>query len=255
LNAELRKGVSAQGNLAVNRELLLLAGGNQVSPAPYRRETGECLAPALEQGQPKANAGQFAGVFRETCAIVGGRILYSAPENVATKGSFSAVTRDRTVTLCFGGVPPAWDEKSFVFVNFKHGKIACADADKVAARIESGFPENVRGRRPGWNSALADAFAEDGAVRWATDLDVEEGFEALSLAVAPNAVVAVVQGQDKFRAQPEWLLVALDPADGKVLERQRLPGPPLPGGLLVDRDGQAVVALLDGGIVCHGAQG
>jgi hypothetical protein len=34
--------------------------------------------------------------------------------------------------------------------------------------------------------------------------------------------------------------------------RQELPGEPLPGGLLVDRDGQVVVTMLDGRVLCFG---
>ena len=74
--AELRKGVSVQVKLATQGNRLLLAGGNQVSPAGYDLDTGECLAAALTQGQPKSNNGQFVGTFRGEHAIVGGRILF-----------------------------------------------------------------------------------------------------------------------------------------------------------------------------------
>ena len=33
-----------------------------------------------------------------------------------------------------------------------------------------------------------------------------------------------------------------------------LPGEPLPGGLLIDRNGHPVVVLLDGSVVCYGPQ-
>jgi hypothetical protein len=152
-----------------------------------------------------------------------------------------------------GGIPPAWSDSVLVLVNFKHGKIACIDAGKAEARITRGLPERQGGQR-GFGT-LADAFLEDGAVRWQQDLGEAEGFEALSLAVAPNAVVAVVEGQDKFRAQPQWFLVALDLADGKQLFRQDLRAEPLPGGLLIDRAGRIVVRLLDGRVACYGPEG
>ena len=41
LNPELRKGVSAQGNLAIHGDQLLMAGGNQVNPARFDLATGE----------------------------------------------------------------------------------------------------------------------------------------------------------------------------------------------------------------------
>ena len=133
LSEELRKGVSAQGNIAILGDQLLLAGGNQVSPAPFDLATGELRAKPFSQGQPKANSGQFAGVFLGKSAMVGGRILYSAAENVATKGSYIAFTDKGAYTLNHGGVPPAWDETTMAVVNFKHGSIECFDTEAIIA--------------------------------------------------------------------------------------------------------------------------
>ncbi|MCH8246525.1 MAG: hypothetical protein IH951_08975, partial [Bacteroidetes bacterium] len=127
-----------QGNLTVQGNRLLLAGGNQVSPAAYDLDSGVCSAAALTQGQPKSNNGRFVGTFRGEHAIVGGRILFSAPQNVSTKGSFQVVTGGRRSTLSFGGIPPAWNEKHFALVNYQRGQLTCCDADKVAARIKKG---------------------------------------------------------------------------------------------------------------------
>jgi outer membrane protein assembly factor BamB/SAM-dependent methyltransferase len=252
LSPELRKGVSAQGNLTIRGKLVLLAGGNQVSPAAFDIETGECLAGGFDQGRPKANGGSFVGVFRDDAVIAGGRVLYSAPENVATKASFDVVTAERTLKLAQGGIPPAWDGATMALVNFKHGKLTACDAEKAAARIRQGYPERSAADRRGWLDTLAGAFAEDGAVRWQADLGEAEGFEALSLAVAPEVVVAVIRHQDKFRAQGEWFLAGFDAQTGKVRFRTELPREPVPGGLLIDRQGRVVVAALDGSILAYG---
>ena len=70
------------------------------------------------------------------------------------------------------------------------------------------------------------------------------------MVVCPNAVVAVVQYQQKYRSQPQWYVAAFDVQTGKTFYRQELSSEPLPGGLLVDRDGRAIVTMLDGGLLC-----
>jgi outer membrane protein assembly factor BamB len=97
---------------------------------------------------------------------------------------------------------------------------------------------------------LSAAFKTDGAVRWTSDLGESNKFEALSLAVCPNAILAVVQFQQKYRAQPQWYVVAFDKQKGAPLWRQELRDEPLPGGLLVDRDGRVIVSMLAGGLTC-----
>jgi len=253
LNPELRKGVSALGNLAIQGDRLLLAGGNQVSPAAFDLETGECLAATFDQGQPKANAGRFVGVLDDQHAVVGGRVLYSAPRNVATKGSFQVTTKRRPLVLNYGGVPPAWNGATLVLANFRHGKLTCCDAKGAAARIEKGFPPPTTQRPQRWIS-LADVFEADGAVRWQSDLGEPNKFETLSLAVCPNSVVAVVQYQHRIRSQPQWFVAAFNAENGTPYRfwRQELPSEPLPGGLLVDKDGQVVVTMLNGNVICLG---
>ncbi|MFH0901081.1 MAG: hypothetical protein V2A73_10665, partial [Pseudomonadota bacterium] len=256
LSPELRKGVSAQGNLTIQGDQLLLAGGNQVSPARFELATGKCLAAPFPQGQPKANHGKFVGVFGESCAIFGGRTLYSSPQNVANKDSFVAATDHGAFNLVFGGIPPAWSDETFALVNFRRSKITCCDAQKVAERIQKGFPEPAQGRQ-NWLRTLTEAFEADGAVRWQSDLNEPEKFEGLSLAVCPESVVAVVQFQNQVRAQPQWFLAAFMAGDGTPIWfwRHELPSEPLPGGLLVDRNGQVVVTLLDGTVLCFGPAG
>jgi outer membrane protein assembly factor BamB len=250
LSKELRKGISVQGNLTIRGDRLLLAGGNQVSPAAFDLNSGKCLAGTFPQGQPKANNGKFVGVFREQQTIYGGRILYSAPENVATKSSFVAITPGKAFTLSFGGVPPAWDDDTLALVNFRRGKLTCCETDKVAARIDKGFPQPPRIRH--WQANLAETLRADGAIRWQSDLGQPNKFEALSTAVCPKTVVAVVQYQPMSRAHPEWSVVAFDKNNGAVVWRQGIPAQPLPGGLLIDRQGQVVVTMLDGTVLCLG---
>ena len=252
VNGELRKGVSVQGNLTIQGDQLLLAGGNQISPARFDLQTGKLLAESFDQGRPKANHGQFVGVYRDRHAIAGGRILFSSAKNVSTKGSFVAFVDEKPRTLNFGGIPPAWDEKTVAMVNYQNGKLTCYDSNQVADRLQKGFPsseDKPRRRR----AALAEVFDAEGAVRWQSDLGESNKFEALSLAVCPNAIVAVMQYQQKYRSQPQWFVVAFDAEDGIIYWRHEIDSEPLPGGLLVDRGGQILVTMLKGDVLCLGA--
>ena len=252
LNAELRKGVSVQGNLSIQGGQLLMAGGNQVSPAHYDLKSGICDAPSFEQGQSKANNGKFVGVFHGDTAIAGGRILHSSARNVATKGSFDAYREGRRTRFVSGGIPPAWNRESFAFVNFKFGKLTCLDSAKVAKQITEGIPR-AKGQDRGFGDLVA-LLEQGDAVRWKTDLGSSNKFEVVSLLVCPNAVVAVTHFQSRNRAQPQWWLSALDKKNGQQILRQEIRGEPLPDGLLMDRQGQVVVAMLDGSHLCFGQE-
>ena len=246
LNEELRKGVSAQGILTVHNDRLLLAGGNQVSPAPFDLETGECLAEPFDQGRPKANHGQFVGMFGGKFPIVGGRILYSAPENVANKESFVILTGPTSVRINYGGIPPTWNEDTAALVNFKHGKVTCCDVSIILEHLAS-----IAEVSP-WD--LSHALESTGAVRWQSDLGQSQKFEAISLVLTPDAAVAVVQHQNNYRAQQQWFVVALDTKEKGTLWRHEIYRDPLPGGLLIDKQGQVIVTMLDGSVHCLAAK-
>lgn len=251
LNAELRKGVSVQGNLSLDGDRLLLAGGNQVSPAAFDIRTGQCLAKDFDQGHPKANNGRFVGLFADRFPIVGGRILYSAPENVSTKGNFQLDGgKHGLITVNFGGIPPAWDETAVALVNFQNGPLTCYDAEKFALRLEQGLGDvsQLPGERR--MVALLDILESEGALKWSSVLGEPNKFEAVAMVVCPNAIVAAVQQQHKFRSQRQWFVAALDKQTGRELWRQELPSIPLPDGLLVDGNGKVVVCLTNGSVVC-----
>ena len=255
LNAELRKGVSAQGNMVVMDEHLLLAGGNQISPATYDRATGKCLSDPFEQGYPKpqptryfappANHGRFVGVLANEFPVFGGRILYSAPENVASKGNFNVQADGNQWNLCYGSIPPAWNDETVALVNYKHGKITACDISKMQSHLKQDNSSGSRG-------AVADAFAKSGLFRWQTDLGEPQKFEVSSLALGPDSVVATVQYQIKHRAQTQRYLAVVDTHSGKLIGRQELSETPLPGGLLIDRQGQVVVTTISGSVLCYG---
>ncbi len=59
LNSELRKGVSVQGNMTIDGDRLLLAGGNQVSPAPFDLASGQCTAGPIATGRTQEQQRQI----------------------------------------------------------------------------------------------------------------------------------------------------------------------------------------------------
>jgi outer membrane protein assembly factor BamB len=252
LNDALKKGISVQGNLSLDGDHLLLAGGNQVSPAPFDIHTGQCLAANFEQGQPKNNNGRFAGLLAGKYPIVGGRVLHSAAENVSTKGNFTVFTKGKGPrTLSFGGVAPAWDGDTVALVNYLYGKLTCLNTADLLEQIDASEPVG-QDRRV---NNLADAAASTGAVRWSSDLGEANKFEAVAVVVCPNAIVATIQQQNKVRAQPQWYVVAFDKQTGNPLWRHEIGETPLPDGLLVDRDGRVVVTTVPGSVICLAPQG
>ncbi|MHC4744533.1 MAG: outer membrane protein assembly factor BamB family protein [Planctomycetota bacterium] len=212
LNAELRKGVSAQGNLTIHGDRLLMAGGNQISPARFDLATGKCLNQPPDHGWPKAGPGKFVGVLLEKYPIAGGRTIYASPENVANKNNF-VVHAKRPMPLNMGGIPPAWNTAGIAMVNFRDASLACYDAEKAVERIEKGFPQTSDRRRSPW-SALAGAFQSDGAMRWDSDMG-EKKFEVVSIVLCPASLVAVAKYQNRGRAHPEWILTAFNARNGQ----------------------------------------
>lgn len=249
LNAELRKGVSVQGNLTIHGNHLVLAGGNQVSPARFDLLTGELVAPDLRDGNPKANNGRFVGAYGDML-ISGGRILHSAPENVANKNFFDAFSKGRKFRFNLGGIPPAWNDRGLASVDTKYGRLAYAETEKVVNRIHEGFTKDDARPARAWTRTLAKTLLDKQELKWREDFG--EKFEVLSLAMTPTAVVAVVRNQEMFRSQRQWWVSAFREDTGRLMLRLELPSEPLPGGLLVDRRGQIVVTMLNGDLAAFG---
>jgi hypothetical protein len=75
--------------------------------------------------------------------------------------------------------------------------------------------------------------------------------EIAAVAMTQNAVL--ITGVDRHPLQPqktEAALCAIDLATGKQLWKQVLPAAPSAWGLAVDRDGQMIVTLIDGRVLC-----
>lgn len=252
LDLDLRKGVSVQGNLSIQGADLLLAGGNQVSPARFNLETGKMSAVTLRNGNPIANNGRFVGVFADT-VITGGRILHSSPRNVSNKNSFDAYAKGKKFRFTLGGIAPVWNDEALVFVNSKYGKLSYVNRQTALARIEAGYTKDKKRPLRGWMVTLANSLQLKQEIDW--EVSVGEKFEVLSIAMAKNAVIAVIRRQEMFRSQRQWWVMAFHPKTGRQMFQQELKKEPLPEGLLIDRKGRVVVIMMNGTIQSFGKAG
>ena len=69
--------------------------------------------------------------------------------------------------------------------------------------------------------------------------------EAFAIARSSNAIIFSAKRQTN-------LIEAIDLNNGKRLWSQSLVSPPLPWGLIVDRNGQIIITMKDGQIMCFG---
>ncbi len=233
LDKDLRKGVSAQGTMTRVGDQLWMNGGNVIPLANYRLSDGTYLGIGPGNGAPRGNRGQEIGLARGHILINGGRLLYSARENVVNPGTFHAMSSRHGSTpllLCHGRIAPTWDDDRIVFVDNLHGMPMCCRLDD----IESWLAKKNDRQRP----------------RTAWVAHCMKGRMTVSLAMTRNAVIAVCESPITRRIRSDWHVFALDPRNGDKLWEHRLSGPALPGGLCIDRDGRILVVLEDGRLEC-----
>jgi len=235
LDPELRKGVSANGDLTLAGGRLWMPAGNVVSPAAYDLASGEYLGGSAGDGSPKANRGEEIGIFRDNYLVHGGRLRFSPIENVVNPGSFVAHTImsgrgiGMPVHLHRGKIPPAWDDKRMAMVDGRLSVPACYDASEVEKHLQGESKP-----KPAW---IAEAL---------------QGADVVALSVSPNAVLAVYEMAKPRSRHSQWVVAALNADDGSTRWERILPGTALPGGLTVDRDGRVLVVLADGTVICYG---
>jgi len=238
LDTAQRKGVSAQGNLTVANGRLWMPAGNTVSPASYDVATGAyCGQMPRGDGAPTANRGEEIGVFGERFLVFGGRLRYSAVENVVNPGFFQGADAAHPAAvpppaLCSGKTVPAWDDAGMVMVPKRWACPEYFAADTVAAYLAQTAPKGSPSRM--WLAAAL------------------KGRDVVSLALTPDLVLAVCEMPVERSLKSRWALCSLDRRNGALLGECDLGGPALPGGLIVDRGGRVIVICQDGSVVCLG---
>ena len=238
LDKEIRKGVSAQGVLTIANGLLWMPGGNVVSPAAYDLKTGEYSAAPVNNGTPRANRGEEIGRFAENYIITGGRLRYSAGENVVNPGQFAAYRAEKGVgvndnrKLNSGKIPPAWNNERFICVSGRNTVLESFTTDVVTNHLETQRSKKLP--EPEWRA------------------NTLRGKDVVALAAAPNAVLAAYKEPQPRSLYPNWFVGALSAEDGSPLWRYKLPSSALVGGCAVDRKGRGSAAMENGGLVCLG---
>jgi outer membrane protein assembly factor BamB len=212
-----RTGVSVQGQLLAFDGRLWLAGGNVVSPVAFDLRDGRCLNdPAqhvrrtVNNNVPVSESPRGSELHR-----IGHQVFVSGKPYYAHPQYpvYDGSVTNKIVYTRTGDRDLAW---------FNSAKLACY------ARGESSSPE-----------AFARAWGRMD-VPGLTPLWTQETRGGRALAVGQNAAVVATEAE----------LLAFDLRDGKPLWTQPLPAPPVSWGLALTRDGQLLVTLENGEVVC-----
>jgi outer membrane protein assembly factor BamB len=239
LNRELRRGVSAQGNMTMANGKLWMGAGNTLGLAPFDPKTGTYLGP--EVGENRRIGGEELGVFSEDFLLHGGRLRYSPVEPIVNAYRFKFYSNmpnekimEKELTLSM--ITPAWDAERLVYLSGQTAAVPGVPRAMDAARIKAHLKDP--GEHP---------FSE---IMWeAAALHTME-LNVLGLALAGDAVLAIAtKPQPRTRKKEGWLL-ALDRDNGAILWEERLQAEPRLGGLCIDRDGRIFVSMTDGGLAC-----
>jgi outer membrane protein assembly factor BamB len=280
LDKDLRKGVSAQGMLTISDGCLYLAGGNVVSPASYDLKNGKCLNKL--EGTGWGNRGEEIGVFGggvdrngkmagdDKYVLFGGRLQFSATQNVVNPGKFETIGLKKGKrtgvhkTLNKGKIPPSWDDKSMVFVDGRNASLSCYAAGDIV-RYLNNDRNNANLPETAWTANIVKNPDERNFRTTHTWGPYTYNIDTVSISLARNAVVTVRETVRHGTLQSVWEVCAVDSETGAELWKHTLSEwgmlggkdnvfdiPALPGSLIIDRDGQVVVVLQNGSILCFG---
>jgi len=240
LDGRLRKGVSAQGILTVADGRLWMPGGNVVSPASYDINTGEYTGSSAGNGSPRSNRGEEIGLLADGWLMLGGRLRFSARENVVDPGSFIALSvgsngpMGKTLPLSPGKIPPAWNDRYLVMVEGRSTPPTCWRVDTLNDYLKRGDPKTRP--QPLWR---AD---------WLQQADI------VALAIASDSILAVCESSRPRQLASRWRICCMKAEDGRRVWERDLPSPGMAGGLMVDRDGGIIVVMTDGSVACYGGE-
>ncbi|NLX99997.1 MAG: PQQ-binding-like beta-propeller repeat protein [Rhodopirellula sp.] len=208
-------GVSVQGHLLLEGDVLYLAGGSAVSPAMFDAQSGRCLN---EVADPLCTAPRGRDLFLMGDKVVAyDRILYSPK--------------------------PYWQG------HFYTGPLCQAYADGITVRGGEQYVARIDPATASrWTQDLWHTEVPPKRL-WQND------HLELAQAVVLGKDAAVFAGRMRSKggvSEPRYAMAAFANADGSALWTEPLPAMPVPFGLATDAAGRLLVATEDGGILCFG---
>jgi outer membrane protein assembly factor BamB len=222
LDQQARTGVSVQGHHLLHNGKLYLASGTSLSPAVYDITDGRCLndpGPLANCASQSPRGWELSLLGDQVAAC--GKPFYAHPKYDV----FDGTVFNKVFLTSSGGRDIAWVS------NQNNKKVLCFDnIDRQLLRQRMENPGNR------FNLDFKNLGIKDKPL-WSFDCK-----ESVALAVCRNAVVIANRTE----------IVALSLKDGGILWSQPVQSPPVLWGLAVDRNGNVVVSLENGQVLCFG---
>ncbi|MHC4737558.1 MAG: outer membrane protein assembly factor BamB family protein [Planctomycetota bacterium] len=221
LDPQARTGVSVQGHLLLHNERLYMAGGTSLSPAVYDIKDGKCLNdPELLQVFESRSPRGWELFLVGDEVICCGKPFYAHPEYKV----FDQSVYNKLLVASAGNKDITWINNS---------KIMCFN------RIDKQLLNNciAKPEEQDWFTFSWGKFDIPDKPLWDYDCG-----ESVALAVCKNAVIVAKKSE----------VVAVSLNDGHILWSKPLSSSPVSWGLAVNRDGQIIVVLKDGSVLCFG---
>jgi len=228
LNSQVRTGVSVQGHMLVVNDKLYLAGGTVVSPAVYNLADGQNLNDPKQLAQFTSIRPRGWELFQVGEHVIAsgpplyGHPKYPPPEPAVSEKVLIAPSSDKDVVWLS-------NRKVMCFNRLDREKLsACVLHWDTAELMISGWGRFEVPDQPLWQ------YESENSSAWPPP--------QTALAVGKNAVILAENSK----------MTAFNLNDGHVLWSKSLPSPTVPWGLAVDRNGQVLVTLKNGQILCFG---
>jgi outer membrane protein assembly factor BamB len=224
LDRQARTGVSVQGHQLLHDGKLYLASGTSLSPAVYDITDGRCLndpGPLANCASQSPRGCELSLLGDQVAAC--GKPFYAHPNyNV-----FDATVFNKVFLTSSGGRDIVWVS------NQNNKKVLCFDnIDRQLLRQRMENPGNR------FNLDFGKLGIKDKPL-WSYDCK-----ESVAFAVCKNAVVIANESE----------IVAMNLKDGRILWSLPVSSSPVPWGLAVDRNGNVVVSLENGQVLCFGSR-
>jgi len=258
-------GSGAVGTMTVLNGKLWMAAGTVSWPASFDLKTGQ-LDP-VPTGAPGAYGSEVA-IFADRFLLFGGRRLISRYDerlNTGRTDGFRFVgLKDSNAQKPIAQIinpstlPPVWDSELTVVTRWFNEKLSGWNTSKLKTYLDETMAHAPAGAlqvTPPEMEMWTKSTTPPPMQLWGAlpgPLPRSQEFSATVLAA--NAVLAAyaVIAKDDNAPPPTCQLAALDRTSGKELWAVPLPCEPIFNGICVDRDGQILVVLRDGSMVCYG---